>query len=446
MIAGWVVDWPVLTSVIPGQVTMKVNTALAFVLSGIALLLVNRSSPSLRWVSPLCAGVAVFLAVLTLGEYVTGQVWGIDQLLIRDSPHGAGTSHPGRMAPNTATNFVLLGVALLLVRSRRERVHYLMQGLPLLSLLTTLIAFLGYAFQAHVLVGLFSQTRMAVHTILAFGALGTGALLASAEHAWVADALAPGIGGRVGRRLLPAALILPVSIGLLMLAGFRAHWYDAAFGAALVTSVEIVSFTILIWTCVQSLNAGERVREISKIDELTQLLNRSGFLAAAELMLVGPTHRQHGSLLIFADLDGMKAINDRLGHRVGDEALIEAGAVLRKAFRGSDLVARLSGDEFAAFAAGAAVHVDALLARISEGVSEVNSQPNRSYLLELSVGTVNVEPQTREPLAVWLARADAAMYLVKAQRKGARAAAQPAALATRPIEPRSLGMGKARSN
>ena len=90
----------------------------------------------------------------------------------------------------------------------------------------------------------------------------------------------------------------------------------------------------------------ERLLELSLRDHLTGLLNRRGFL----VML--PEHRKLAKrsgtqvIVLYADLDGLKGINDREGHGRGDEAIRAVAVALRQTFRESDLVARLGGDEF----------------------------------------------------------------------------------------------------
>ncbi len=95
----------------------------------------------------------------------------------------------------------------------------------------------------------------------------------------------------------------------------------------------------------------EEVRALSLIDELTGLYNRRGFFTLAEQQIRLGQRARMRHHLFFADLDGMKVINDRHGHAQGDEALRDTARLLRKVFRESDIVARLGGDEFAALAA-----------------------------------------------------------------------------------------------
>lgn len=95
------------------------------------------------------------------------------------------------------------------------------------------------------------------------------------------------------------------------------------------------------------------LQSLSLLDDLTGLRNRRGFFTLAEQHLKMAHRTGQPFLLAFIDLDGLKQINDTLGHPEGDLALLETASVLRDTFRQSDILARLGGDEFAALAIGA---------------------------------------------------------------------------------------------
>ena len=94
----------------------------------------------------------------------------------------------------------------------------------------------------------------------------------------------------------------------------------------------------------------EALREASVTDELTGLLNRRGFMLLADQQLKLATRERRRSILLFIDLNGMKTINDNLGHDVGDKALKDTAALLKRVFRSTDVIGRLGGDEFVVFA------------------------------------------------------------------------------------------------
>lgn len=146
-------------------------------------------------------------------------------------------------------------------------------------------------------------------------------------------------------------------------------------------------------------------------DELTGLNNRRGFLAHAEQQLKLVHRTKKGLLLFFADLDGLKQINDTHGHLAGDQALIQTAEVLRQTFRASDIVGRLGGDEFAALAIDAGGRIaDRITARLHEKLTLVNEQKLLPYPLSLSVGHAAFDPKATFSIEQLIARADHELY------------------------------------
>jgi diguanylate cyclase (GGDEF)-like protein/PAS domain S-box-containing protein len=165
-------------------------------------------------------------------------------------------------------------------------------------------------------------------------------------------------------------------------------------------------------------NMEEEIRTLSVTDPLTGLYNRRGFLAIAEQQLKIAARTKIGLLLLFADLDGMKWINDHLGHKKGDEALIEAGDVLKGVFREADVVARVGGDEFCVLAVGISIeNLSILENRLQEQIGINNSRENRDYSLSMSIGMVFNDSENPSTIDELMARADVLMY---EQKKGKR--------------------------
>ncbi len=156
------------------------------------------------------------------------------------------------------------------------------------------------------------------------------------------------------------------------------------------------------------------LRALSLTDPLTDLYNRRGFYALAEqqLRMAGRTGR--GLLLFFADMDGLKRINDTAGHMEGDRALQAVAEVLRRTFRVSDIVARLGGDEFAVLAIDAPENAaEMLTARLRESLNLHNAHSGLPDPLSLSLGLARFDPDRPCSLDDLVARADARMYAHK---------------------------------
>src|SRR6266568_1881096 len=129
-------------AIAPPYVSIKPNTAACFALAGASLWLYARSRRPL--VARACGAAVAVAGVLTVGEWTLGVDLGIDQLLFRDLP-GSG-DHPGRMAPVTAVNFLVLGAALVAAGAGRRRVMELSQLLSVAVTLIGLLGLLGYVY------------------------------------------------------------------------------------------------------------------------------------------------------------------------------------------------------------------------------------------------------------------------------------------------------------
>jgi diguanylate cyclase (GGDEF)-like protein len=158
----------------------------------------------------------------------------------------------------------------------------------------------------------------------------------------------------------------------------------------------------------------DEIRRLSITDVLTGMLNRRGFFLRAEQSLKVVRRKRLPSALLFSDIDGLKMVNDRLGHDEGDRLIQDGASILRNCFRDSDVVARIGGDEFAAFTLDTA-DPDVILERIQREVEHFNRHSSRPYKVSLSTGIVPCEPSSDSDLSDYLALADGRMY---AQKKG----------------------------
>lgn len=162
------------------------------------------------------------------------------------------------------------------------------------------------------------------------------------------------------------------------------------------------------------------LREASVTDGLTGLLNRRGFSLLADKEMKAAVRAKRELLLFFVDLNGMKTINDTLGHAFGDEALAQTAKLLRGVFRSADVIARLGGDEFVVLATDAlSSAAPAIGARIEEAVKLRSATPS-AFELSLSVGVAVFDPAAPSTLDELLSQADAKMYAEKQRRRRGR--------------------------
>ncbi len=194
------------------------------------------------------------------------------------------------------------------------------------------------------------------------------------------------------------------------------------FEGALVRSSRLVQVAVvaLLLIAGTGLVVLHRKREsaleaVALRDELTGLYNRRGWFVLAEHELERARRQATARVLLFIDLDGLKQVNDVLGHREGDRAIADAAAVLTAASRSSDLVGRLGGDEFVLLL-GEDGQADVARRRLVDALEAHNARSGAGFELRLSIGAEVWFPEQECSLDELVRRADAEMYADKTSR------------------------------
>lgn len=156
-------------------------------------------------------------------------------------------------------------------------------------------------------------------------------------------------------------------------------------------------------------------------DDLTGLKNRRGFDLLGAQALASCRRHHTPAMVLYADVDGLKAANDSLGHQAGDRLLQDVATTLCGTLREADVVARVGGDEFAAVLSG----IDdpaAVADRLRRAVDGRNLLVPEEPPMSFSVGSATFDPADPDPLDELVRRADAAMYEMKRARHATRSA------------------------
>ena len=153
-------------------------------------------------------------------------------------------------------------------------------------------------------------------------------------------------------------------------------------------------------------------------DALTGLYNRRGLIDLANYHMKLATRCQYPLMLIFFDMDGLKQINDNFGHAAGDQAIIATATILKNIFRETDIIVRLSGDEFVVLAINANRYLVEIVAnRINEHVSAFNKSGEHPFQLSISWGYCYSDYPHTSTIEELLQKADASMYTQKMSKK-----------------------------
>ncbi len=160
----------------------------------------------------------------------------------------------------------------------------------------------------------------------------------------------------------------------------------------------------------------EALLALSLTDELTGLYNRRRFFVLTEQCLKVAIRTKKRSLLLYIDMDDLKWINDHYGHNEGDQALIDLANILKKTFRESDIIARMGGDEFVVLLDSTDENDETLITRLDENIKDYNAKKPQGYILSISVGAAQFDPEYSISIDELLSRADALMYAQKRKR------------------------------
>jgi len=266
VLLGWWLEHPGLRSGIAGEVAMNPVTAIAFVLASTALWLQHPGSVSRqsRLLALACAASVVLLALLCASRLYSAWDLGPDRLLFSEQLSRVGGKTPNRMAPNTALNFLLVGVALLVLDYRTRRGWRPAEGLALLTGVFGLVAVAGYVYDSSVLYGIGPFIPMAANTAVGFLVLSAGVLCARTEDGLPALFVGRTAGAVLTRRLLPAALIIPLLLGWLRLEGQKLGLYDQAGGVAFMVTATTLILAALVWRCAVEIDGSERARSAAE--------------------------------------------------------------------------------------------------------------------------------------------------------------------------------------
>jgi len=290
VLLGWTFDIQWLKSIRPDWVTMRANTALLFLLTGVSLFAqawsetkeaTEKSARFGRWIATGCGALVVVLSAITLSEFFFNWNPGLDEFLFRQPLDTAYLKGPGRMAPAAALNFFVMNCALLM---RQKRLWF-----PLYQVVMLFAGFVGWLGVNPYLYGsapLLPLPRLALMSAIAFLALSVGGLCLWPERGLVHLVMADDLGGRMARRLVPTALVAPVVIGWLRLKGQNAGWFDEETGVGLVALGNVFVFGGMVWASALRLSRGQAALQQSE-----------GKLHASQQLLRGIINSSHDAII-----------------------------------------------------------------------------------------------------------------------------------------------------
>jgi signal transduction histidine kinase len=251
VLAGWALNLPFVTTPRPGGYPMLPLTALCFVLAGVSLAMAVREHRGATGeaVQQSLAALVATIGVLTLYEYLRGGPSGFDLLLFGDKVHQVSADPAGRISINTAGSLLLIGLALLSIPHDRRKHDLRAQMFATPALFISLIALLGYVFGVKGASEISQSSVMALTTAVCLTVLCIGTLVAVPDRGVASLLMDEGAAGVLTRRLLPAALLAPIVLGIIRMLGESAGIYESEFGVSLFAVAAILTFVgLVLWS------------------------------------------------------------------------------------------------------------------------------------------------------------------------------------------------------
>ncbi|MBD0334845.1 MAG: PAS domain S-box protein [Cyanobacteria bacterium Co-bin13] len=256
VLIGWLLDINLFKTVLPGLVSMRPTTALGLMLAGTALLLLSEpTTPKRHQLGQIASLGVIAIGLTTLINYVSNWPLEINPLFFTHYVDFIPSAPVGHMSPLTAICFVLLGSALGISSTRRQWRSNQERWVEILALASSLIAaqvIVAYLYHVQPIIRFTEYPQMPLHGAISFLVLAAGIALAHPQRGFVGIMTANSAGGAVARRLLPAAIAVPLVLGGLRIITARMGLFEPDFGTSLLAVLHALIFSgIVAWNARQ---------------------------------------------------------------------------------------------------------------------------------------------------------------------------------------------------
>lgn len=334
---GWIFNIPILTTILPAYASMKFNTAVLFVISGLHLYALSTN----KWVTTRLISCMVITSIgcLTFFQSILEINIAIDQFLIKERSSITGEDfYPGRMAQGTSLSFIFLGVSLCLINSQSSKKRRLSQYLLHTITLIGFLAIVGYILDVPIFYKLSALGSMAIHTALAFVIISIAASLWNSKMGITGLITGNGVGNIMARQLFPTLTITVVFLSIIRIMLHRQQLVSVEFGIALFAISFILIGLLLINLSAKQLNkinikkniAEDQIIDLNKNlekiveqrtaelnDSLVALQNSRNELWKSEELLKGIINKTTAAIVLKDTTGHYLLVNERFANDLG---------------------------------------------------------------------------------------------------------------------------------
>ncbi len=399
---------------------LSVPVALTAVLCALSLAMSEPGNPQLvqrfsRYVALVAAFSSMAMLLASLAPHSA-----VARAIILPALGQAGSASTGLSSLSEAA-FLYLAVVMIFVRNDTVFERRVSDALVSCLCLLALVLLSQDLFGTMGLFGLTAADLIAPQFLFSLMLLTLVVTLRQSEFGVFSIFLGCGIGSRIARGFAPVLLVWPflreVGVARIAFPGL----IPAHLAPALLTSLAVTFSLVLLMMIVWRINDMEQaIHDLTLRDELTGLYNMRGFYLLAEQTLRLAQRAKMPFSVLFLDLDGLKKINDHLGHNVGSKYLAKTGELIFTNFRDADVKGRFGGDEFVVAGQFSMLGIEVAALRLKTIAAELSLDVDKQFPLSFSIGHVTAEHYSTETLKELVTRADQEMYEDKRCKKVAR--------------------------
>lgn len=398
---------------------MRSSNAVMMLCATISLLLCEETQAELwRWTGRGFGLLSVVIAAVSFLASISRLPVAVTRALDDNR-----ASVPGASLALLAAAFFLLGIAILLISSKKQSFGRVADGIAILLSPVVLTLVMGFFFGLARMQGSSVAGLMPAPAVWCLTLLMVVVLLRRAERGFLSILWGYGTGSRVARIGAPILLVLPLIREISRAHLLRGGLIPAQYAVAVITSTgTILGFGLLLFGARMINQMQQDIQGVNLRDELTGLRSAKGFYLLAEQAFRYSRRVQEPFGVLFVDMDNLKTINDRQGHSVGSVALVETAKLLTASFRETDVIGRVGGDEFVVAGQFKQIELAIAVERLRKAVARKNRAIGHRFSISLSMGFTVTEDFAHDTLQSLVKKADEAMYEEKRAKKQLRAA------------------------